>query len=714
MARVSGGAGDRDHAALLRRLPALRQRALSRHDKKNKLCIILIKVYFDLVCEPEKKNTTHTMQIARDNSIPKFCRFYASHEQSTNLATNHYRIGVFWHPYESSRARSIRDPVNYPLHATASAQANPPDFAIHTRSQRRSGGGGRERVSFSKQLLDAEMKYTSPFYIERSRFDEFADYEMAYGNNKVPRWNIRAYEPSGQSLLPRVRTARATPSSNPEAYVKDVLDGFVRFADPTDRWTQDEWLDFVELEQSRLSAQASRGYDTDNSDELIGSLLAAQARSSPLEASNLFASMKMVAEIVVAKEVLMAQAPALRKVGIDQKSIDRDEFELNELAWQMLNVRAKYMSTGDIDIDDEPLAGFDSKHDLGYEVNELADDERIKLTPNDRISIGLMLVKLKPFVAKLPAQPRELDDLIFKRDELFKKTTPTPAQQKEKLKIVRRIAVLTSGGVTPVLNTATTIITEAERAKVAILDIRRDVKQSGETAQKATADAFAEKLAAKKKLDDAKLADEATKLKLKAEFDAADAKSTAATKTFNDLLDANIVKTTKAQILEKTTLVKLITVVNTINETIKDTKIPESVGRKLLPTVRTGEVYQRAVLLTMVDLVEKELERMRFLPDASDLNKLPQEDQEKLIRREHVRKGQVADAIATIENVRTQLRPSGAVYKLGAVAGQGTVHFAQASMDRKKPFLERNDVGYTYTASSDTQRGLNALLAQLN
>jgi hypothetical protein len=651
------------------------------------------------------------MQLARENSIPKFCRFYPSHTQSTDLVTNHYRIGVHWHPYESKNARSIRDPQNFPLHWQASTQSDPPNFALHMAKVTRTG---RLRVDLHRQLSEDELKYTLPHLIERTRFDEFSDYEMAYGNNNVPRWNIRAYEPSGLSWLPAVKSARASATMNPAAYVRDVIDGFARFHNPADLWAREDWLEFLDLQQSQLGSQFSSGFGPDEDDSLLGSLLAAQARKFPLEAKNLAASMRVIAETVVAYRVLQVQTPQLLALGITQAKIDADQKELGDIVGAMLDARKKYIETGDIDVEDEPFAAFDSKQDLDTNVNQIPQQYKVEFQPSDLTTISAMLRKLKPVQQNVKLDGNEVNQLQAELLALDALRRPfTPQEKQRKAFIVARLWVLRDSGVQAVVNISTTIISDAEKSKTQIVTLQNEVKASSAKAEKAVTDAQNALDTAAEKVRKANTTEgitQATKEKVAAKKATAEQNLTVAQAQLATVEADNAKKNAAIKKQSDETRAKLKTLAADLNTSVSDAKIPELARRKLTPTTRQSAVYQRAVSIATIDLMEKELTKMRFMPSDAKMKALNVKDREIMLNRANERNEQVRDAINTIENVRMQLRASDLVDKLEPIAGRGTLPFALAA-DKESELLTQNEATQEFVASEDFDRQLSRIFA---
>lgn len=616
------------------------------------------------------------MQRARDYSEARFCRFYPAHEDRTSLTTNHVEIGVFFHPYHSKSSRQIRDSKRFPLHLEASREEDPPDFALHALPP-----GGRESVFSSDRRRRERAKFKNPFLIGPSQYDEFDDYERAY-NNSVPRWHLRAIAPDPQ-LLPVLVSHQPSASSNPIGYMSSVLNGFARFDNPDELLTNDEVKQLNDLLGSSLDARYDTGYGPDGTDSLIGSLL--NAKRSRLDPDNLFANMRLLSEKVLERKVLESQTPL--DLNLTPEAYANELTQLDEFVQNILSVRKQYMASGDVGIDDEMFANFDSKQDADDATDVSPSAFNFAYAPADLTNVDLMLLRLKRFSkAEIPNAPNRLDVAIAEHRQLEQLRVLTDAQKARKKELSRMIAQLSQvDGLKQTQNLAKTVVQESERAKVAIA--KRETTNRQDFARLQASLAKLEVDIAAKQAQLAKMTSRGAPRK-QLEKELAELKRVAGEENTRFIrLQADFAKLQKEKV---DNLERLKQTVVTVSNEVQKTRGVQSLRKRLPPVERKTplrpELYERAISLVMVDLVEKELRAMDFATD---------------------KRAQIDDAVSTIENVRFQL-PDGSKRELARFAGRGSLPFALVATSSS---LSTADVTTKYTPASQTQTTINQLIA---
>ena len=401
-------------------------------------------------------NKTEHMQRARNYSTAQFHRFYPSHEDRTSLTTNHVEIGVFYHPYHSGNSRFVRDRNSFPLHQHVSADESPPDFALHSRP-----GGVRDSVFEARRRERRRLcGESNPLLLStRSGFDEFADYEAAY-NNSVPPWHLHAIDESKQRLLPRLVSHRTSPATNPIGYMNDVLDSFARFEQPEDLLSPDEMRYINDLLGS-----------SDDTGSLVGSLL--NAKRGRLNPDNLFANMRLLAEKVLERKVLETQQPI--DLNLTREAYANELTILDQFIGNILSVRAQYMASGYVGVEDEMFANFDSKQDADDAVDVSPSAFNFAYAPGDLTNTKLMLLRLKRFSkAEIPNTPNRLDVAIAEHRQLEKLKALGVEQTARKRELSRRIAQLSQvEGLRQSQTLARTVVSEAERSQAAIAKLEK-------------------------------------------------------------------------------------------------------------------------------------------------------------------------------------------------------------------------------------------------
>lgn len=580
---------------------------------------------------------------------------------ATPLTTNHVEIGVFWHPYHKKNSRLIRDSETFPLHRQAARDENPPNFAVHALRP-----NGRQPVRGARA--------PNPFFSKPFQYDEFDDYEHAY-NNSVPPWNLRAIGPD-RPLLPVRVSHQPLARSNPIGYMESVLDGFVRFDDPRELLTEEEI--------NRLQDPS----DSDNIDSLVGSIL--NARRSKLNPDNLFASMRLLAEKVLERAVFSSQTPA--KLGVGEQEYKRELADLDNLIGSILSVRKEYLKTGDIKPDEELFADFDSKQDADDFVNdgllELGldnnDDDDYDDFPTET---EIIIKKLRSFSAsKILIRGNELDVATAEKEQLEKLSSPTQEQRTRKFELTKRIAILSQDrGLRPTRDLARTVVKDFEKAKTAIASKRAGVEKDEQAAKK-----DAKSTAAEVK----QLEEDLRVLKSRGQDESDVKKELGGAKTRLRIIQNRFLrfKTTRKEIEDETRDIEREAKkgYENVTESLKRTRgLPRlntrlsSRPRKITPK---PELYERAISLVVVDLVEKELRSLQFRTD---------------------KRAQIDDAVSTIENVRFQL-PDGSKHLLARFAGRGTLPFALVASDST---LSVEEVTKDYTPATQTQTAINQLIA---
>lgn len=619
------------------------------------------------------------MQRARDFSEAQFHRFYPSHEDRTSLTTNHVEIGVFYHPYHRADSRFIRDRTQFPLHQQASAERTPPDFALHSRP-----GGARDSVfEAQRRARRAARGEANPLLLgTRSGYDEFADYETAY-NNSVPPWHLRAIDASQQRLLPVFVAHQASPTQNPIGYMNSVLDGFARFERPEDLLTADEVRYANDLLGSSLDARFSSGYGPDGQDSLVGSLL--NAKRGRLEPDNLFANMRLLAEKVLERKVLETQKPI--DLNLTPEAYANELTILDQFIGNILSVRAQYMASGDVGVEDEMFANFDSKQDADDAVDVVPSAFNFAYAPADLNNTKLMLLRLKRFSkAEIPNVPNRLDAAIAEHRQLEQLKTPSAEQTKRKRELSRLIAQLSQvEGLRQSQALARTVVSEAERAQVAIAkrettstnELNRVVDELNSLEQE-----LDEKNARLAKFKGGGLARKELEKEIADLYRRLANANTRFAKTQRDFAKIQTDKSANQERLKAAVI--------GVSDEVQKTRGVQSFRKRLPPVERKTALrpalYERAVALTMVDLVEKELRALQFATD---------------------KRAQIDDAVSTIENVRFQL-PDGSKHELARFAGRGTLPFALAATSSS---LSTGDVTTNYALSSQTQNAIRQLIA---
>lgn len=591
------------------------------------------------------------MQLARDFSIQVYCEFYPSHQAGTHLTTDHHRIGVFYHPYDT-RDRQV------------------PFESLHLPKS------GRMPVSYWRHVRNAEARYRQSQGLERTRFSEFSDYESAYGGTSTPFSHARAYQPSGLSMLPPVVAAVATPLSDPGGYVNSMLDAFGRFYDPVDALTRDDWNLFVDLNGSFLGAQYGSGFGPDGDLDINQAML--NARAHRLKPENLEISMRFLAEKIADRVVIESKTPAQLGITAEGKQDDLDYYD--GFIGQMLRARREYVTRGDIDAEDEMFAGFDSKEDPDETVNNKPPLEQITLTSVDLKKSSVILQKLKTFLANTAVKPKNETDKILADLEALKKATQgrtrTAAESKKIFELSRQYALQTSLGFVKTRQIATTRVQDFERARAAIvkradvIDNRKPVLAKEITALEEKDQKALDKYNKQKNVENLRSRNKALR-----ELEAA--------KLEMKTLETNYQKEVQ---LNQTLKLDMVEYAESLNKKDEEYDIPRG-ARRALQLKRGTEFYERAVSLITVDLVEKELASMKFAKQAEGTKN-------------------VEDAISIIENVRLQL-PDNSIHELTRVAGRGSLPFALSSTSSS---LAVADVVDTRKYNSQTQAAIAELL----
>lgn len=595
------------------------------------------------------------MQLARDRSLPRDCKFYPSHEAGTHLSTNHYRIGVFWHPYDT------RD-------------RNAPFESIHLPKS------GRMPVSFWRDVVERRARFRQPQGLENSKYFEFADYEASYGTS-TPLTQMRAYQPPGLGLIPAVFVAPSNPATNPVGFVSDVLRGFVRFYEPDSVFTRDDWNRINDLSGSVLGAQYQTGFGPNGDLDIVSAMLAAKANK--LSSDDLATGMRLLAEKVVERAAIAAKTPAELGIPADAKKHELDY--LDDFIGRILDVRRGYLKTGDIAPDDEMFAGFDSQQDADEDVSKTPKTSKLKFTDAEKQSTRFMIERLRKFVADTSPKPTEIDQVAAQLralDAAIGRGQPTDAQRKEKFKLNLRYAQLSSQGFAQARQSTTTKINDIEKAHVAIQRKIKAIDGDLKTLLEQIDNAQKEVNAAREALTEVK----GVKAKKTAQ---ANIKQKT---TQQEVLESQLSEKKREGLAEqgkglqlRINLQKLASELGEVDEAVQT---PPAV-RRLFANKRGTKLYERAVSLAMADLVERELASFDY----------PAETRGK-------RRAEVEDAISTIENVRVQL-PSGSERELSRFSGLGTLPFALSSTSSSLSVADVNAAPHpqTQVAISELVRG---------
>jgi len=591
------------------------------------------------------------MQLARDFSIQVYCEFYPSHQAGTHLTTDHHRIGVFYHPYDT-RDRQV------------------PFESLHLPKS------GRMPVSYWRHMRNAEARYRQSQGLERTRFSEFSDYESAYGGTSTPFSQARAYQPSGLSMLPPVVAAVATPLSDPGGYVNSMLDAFGRFYNPVDALTREDWNRFVDLNGTFLGAQYGSGFGTDGDLDINQAML--NARAHRLKPENLEISMRFLAEKIADRVVIASKTPAQLGITAEGKQDDLDYYD--GFIGQMLRARREYITRGDIDAEDEMFAGFDSTEDPDENVNNKPPLEKIDLTPADLADSELILEKLNTFLKNTAVKPKSEIDKIRTELEDLKKATErrdrTAAESKKIFELSREYALQTSFGYQETRTVATTQVEDFERAKVGIYSRYGKIKYNREKLDR-NIPKLHEALDKARAKYNAKINPSNEK-----ELKTAEQNYKNAQEEKTRLDD----KATKEYDLNENLKLEMARYAESLNKKDEEYDIPRG-ARRALQLKRGTEFYERAVSLITIDLVEKELAEMKFAKQAEGTKN-------------------VEDAISIIEKVRLQL-PDNSIHELTRVAGRGSLPFALSSTSSS---LAVADVVDTRKYNSQTQVAIAELL----
>ena len=629
------------------------------------------------------------MQEARDFSLPIFSRFYPSFEQSRQTHTHDYRIGVFYDPYDPLLQRKYRGPIkqwNYWRQLEEEAKT---PFRSSARSYAHNSNYNRDPQA-TPEFNDQPRRD----YVQLTRFSEFHNYERTYGNFRNTRWNLRGL-PATRPLLKRLQAIVATPKSNPRAFVNQVLDEFAEFYDPDDRLTREDLIVEVDLLGSVIQSNYSQ--------EMIGSIL--NARRRRLEEGQVAGNMRWLAEKVLEWKVLEAQTA--NALGLDDTEYDkRLELALAPIE-AGLEVRRKLLLTGDIQPNDEYLAGIDSKQDEDEDVDEEPEEFNFKLKPEDVLRPDILLQKLKRVTnVGLTGVPNELDLAILEKRELERRGQPTAA-------IARQIAHLrVSKKLVETQEHAKVVVGETERGNAAILVRRQRLDQL----QQIAADAA-------KRVNDTAVALTAAKI---AKQDTTDLERAFRDreKEFEDRVDENL--TVEHGIVQDEDDINR----NLYAEALAVAqKIHEGRGianlKQFLPKGGASTdiaLYERAVSLVTADLVEEELKALRFpnearmaeaqrkwallgaYDDATELKKEYEDAQQSAVTAQHGNK--VREAVQLIEMTRVQL-PRDSLVELALFAGRGTLPFALAS---SSSVLSVDSVSKDYKPHRQTQEAIRDIV----
>lgn len=596
------------------------------------------------------------MQLARDYSIQVYCEFYPSHEAGTHLSTDHHRIGVFYHQYDTRSRLAPFESVHLPK-------------------------SGRLPLSYWRHMRNAEARFRQSQGLERTRFAEFGDYEAAYGGTSTPfRW-ARAYQPSGLSMLPPVFTAVATPLSDPAGYVNNMLNAFSRFYDPNDALTRDDWNRYVDLTGSRLGAQYSTGFGPNGDSDVLGAML--NSRAQKLTPDDLQASMRLLAQKVVERSVIDAKTPAELGITAEGKKHDIDYYD--DFIGRVLDVRRFYLQTGDILPEDEMFAGFDSKQDANTDVSQIPQSTKVVFSPAEKANVFLMIQRLREVVKDTsPKTPNDVDvvlRLMKDLDTQIGNRKPTEPERKFKFQLAQRYAQLTSQGFLKSRSDVSKELAGYEKAQVGLVQRRADNNReilaqnlevneaevrvaAAEAAAVATAVGSAARRIANKKLNDERTIRRAAVLKK----------------------DALLKEMTNIDGEESQTVSELEKMAASLNTATENVVTPASV-RRALATKKNSDDYQRAVSLVTIDLVEKELASMNFKDQTQG-------------------RKDVTDAISIIEKVRGQL-PAASIYELSRVSGRGSLPFALKSTSSSLAVVDIIDTG---KYKPETQAAIRQLL----